>query len=161
MRTPDGGVVPYATTQSQPGHQIRPDRPLLEAVLFDDNDPTAELMVSIDAESSVTVRLYAPKLEASGSAKGQAIRFEDHSTLATAGVSIIGYDLETDVLVTGSIDLGLAWITNTRLADLVVEGSALLDADWRDTPTRFSAVRRHPFNHDGLTHHDSRRSTMT
>lgn len=61
--------------------------------------------------------------------------------------------LANDVLVTGTVDVAVTWTTDTRLADLVVEGTALLESQWLPGPTRFTAVRRHPFNHDGLTNH--------
>ncbi|MDH3680630.1 MAG: hypothetical protein OEV40_11835 [Acidimicrobiia bacterium] len=153
MGTPSAFVAPYATIKSR-SKWTNPDRPLLEAVLLDDNDPASELVITVDVKGCVALTLYARNLEAGGAVEGRTVRFEDRSALVTASVPVIGYDLDTDALVTGHIDVALTWTTNARLSDLVVEGTAILEPDWASDRTQFSAVRRHPFNHDGLTHKD-------
>ena len=156
MGAPTNPLAPYATIESHFALHTRPDRPLLEAVLLDDDDPVTELMVTVDAESDIAIKMYAHNLEAGGTTHGRTHHLDEHSTLVAATVPIVGYDLATDVLVTGTVDLAITWTTNTRIADLVVDGTALLEPDWQPMPTRFAAIRRHPYNHHGLTRHNAR-----
>ena len=159
MGLPTEIVAPYATIDSQTGRFAGCGRSLLQAVLLHDGDPRTELLVSIDAESVITLRLFAHDIEAGGSADARVVRFDDDSTLVAASVPLVGYDLDTDALVTGVVEVGLTWTSNTRIADLTLEGGAVLQPGWAADRMEFSAVRRHPFNYDRSTGQQARHAT--
>lgn len=118
----------------------------LAATMLDDFASGTELVLAIDPDGLMTVKLHANGLRATGAAQAVTKRFRDQSVLAIGDVPVLGIETQTGRCVNGKVSIGITWTAELDGSPAEVAGTALAEGNWVGGPFRFTTVAQHSFN---------------